>query len=317
MRVATHADMSVPADECRRAMKGFGTNEALLVQTLVRVPAELTSALRSTYLQRHRRNLESDIKSETSGYFETTLVALVRGPLDNDVHTLHSALDGAGTNEAKLNDVLIGRSNADIRAIKQDYQSTYRQSLESAVRGDLSLKTEQMFMMILAGTRQEESSPVVPQNTDHDVAELHRATEARGVAQGADQLTVCSILTNRSDGQIRAIAQAYEHKYRVPLEKTIIKHFSGHMEQALVQCVRSGADRAMRDALLIEDAMAGAGTKDVLLLERIVRAHWDRRHLSNVKGAYKHRFGRELKQRGQGETSGWFEKSLVAVLESA
>lgn len=298
-------------------MKGFGTNEALLVQTLAGVPAELTSALRLAYQQRHHRNLENDIKSETSGYFESTLVALARGPLVNDVHTLHAALGGAGTNEAKLNDVLIGRSNADMRAIKQAYHTTYHRSLEDAVRGDLSLKTEQMFMMILAATRQEESAPVIPQNVDHDVAELHRATEARGVAQGADQLTVCSILANRSDGQIRAVAQAYEHKFRVPLEKTIVKHFSGHMEQALVQCVRSGADRAMRDALLMEDAMAGPGTKDVLLLERIVRAHWDRRHLANVKGAYRHRFGRELVARVKGETSGWFEKSLVAVLETA
>lgn len=295
-------------------MKGFGTNEAQLIQILTSIPAEQITTLRQTYQQRHHRDLVSDVKSEVSGYFEAALVAILRGPLQQDVETLHEALAGAGTNESKLNDVLIGRSNADMAAIKNAYQQTHRRSLESAVRADLSLKTEQLFMMILAGTRQEDSAPVLPPNTDRDVADLHHATEARGLTQGADQLTVCTILSNRSDGQIRAIALAYQHKYRVPLEKTLLKHFSGHMEQALVQMLRAGADRAMRDAMLLEDAMAGAGTKDILLYERVVRLHWDKRHTQQVKGAYRARFGGDLINRVKGETSGDFEKVLVAML---
>ena len=166
--------------------------------------------------------------------------------------------------------------------------------------------------MILQANRQEDSAPVVPQNIDADVAELHRATEARA---GAEQLTVCSILTNRSDAQIRAIAHAYEKRFAIPLEKVIIKEFAGHMEQALVQMVRCGTDRAMRDAVLLEDTMRGMGTKDELLVFRTVRVHWDRAHLAQVKGAYRHRFGQELVHRVKGETSGWYEKSLVAMIE--
>ena len=82
-----------------------------------------------------------------------------------------------------------------------------------------------------------------------------------------------------------------------------------------MQIVRCGADRAMRDAMLLEDAMAGAGTKDFLLVERVVRLHWDRRQLSQVKGAYRHRFHQELVQRVRGETSGDYERCLVAMLE--
>ena len=303
------------ADGLRKAMKGFGTNENLLIQILTPIPAVEIPALKGQYHQRHHRHLEHDVESEISGNFETAMLQILRGPLQNDVHNLHHALDGAGTNEQLLNDVLIGRSNADIKAIKSAYQTTYHRSLEADVQGDTSMKTERMFMMILAATRQEDSAPVLPQNVEGDVTELHRATEGRGVSQGADQLTVCSILTNRSDGQIRAIALAYEQRYRIPLEKMILKYFQGHMEQALVQMVRCGADRAMRDAMLLEDAMAGAGTKDYLLVTRVVRLHWDRRHLSQVRGAYRQRFRSEVTSRVKGETSGDYEKALVAMLE--
>lgn len=84
------------------------------------------------------------------------------------------------------------------------------------------------------------------------------------------------------------------------------------MEQALLQQLRTGTDKAMRDALLLEDAMAGAGTKDHLLTNRVVRIHWDRNHLEQVKGAYHHRFKKSITQRIKGETSGDYERLLVA-----
>ena len=199
-----------------------------------------------------------------------------------------------------------------MRAIKEAYQHTYHRSLESAVKADLSMKTERMFSMLLAANRAEDSAPVIPQNIDHDVAELHRATEGR---RGAEQLTVCSILSSRNDAQIRAIAKVYEQKYRLPLEKVMINEFSGHMEDALVQMVRCGADRAMRDAIRLEDTMIGAGTKDNMLIYRLTACHWDRGHIQNVKGAYRHRYGRELATRIRGETSGYYEKCLVSMIE--
>merc|ERR1712230_337207 len=62
----------------------------------------------------------------------------------------HEAIKGLGTKESVLNDVLLGRSNADMRAIKQAYQETYRRALETDVKGDLSMKTERLFSMVMA-----------------------------------------------------------------------------------------------------------------------------------------------------------------------
>ena len=297
---------------CRKAMKGLGTDEAALTRVLTHVAPLEVPGLKQAYQARHHRILENDVEGEVSNHFKLCLLSILRGPLQQDVWTLHHAIKGAGTNEELLNDVLIGRSNADINAIKLTYQRTYRRSLEQDVRADLSAKTERMFSMILAASRQEDSAPVIPQNVDADVTEIHRATEAK---MGAEQLTVCSILTNRSDGQIRAISHAYEHKYRRSLEKVLINDFSGHMEQALVQMVRCGADRAMRDAIDLERAMSGAGTKDELLVNRVVRLHWNPAHVQQVKGAYKVKYGKELIGRIQGETSGHYERCLVSMLQ--
>ena len=305
-------DATSTADGLRKAFKGFGTDEAAVVRLLCHYPAEHIAGLKTAYQQRHHRSLESDIASETSGYFEDALLAILRGPLQQDVYTLNKAIKGVGTNEDLLNDVLLGRSNADLNAIKHAYQAMYHRTLEADVAGDLSSKTQRLFSMVLAATRQEESAPVIPQNVEQDVTELHRATEGK---LGTDQLTVCSILSNRSDGQNRAIAAAYEARYRVALEKVMASEFAGHMKDALVQMVRCGTDRAMRDAIRLEDCMAGPGTKDEKLVARVVSIHWDRAHMGQVRGAYKHKYKKELVARIKGETSGYYERILVAMVE--
>jgi len=78
--------------------------------------------------------------------------------------------------------------------------------------------------------------------------------------------------------------------------------------------LRHGADRYMHQAQLLEDAMAGAGTKDHLLVSRVVRAHWDRSNMANVRGAYEKRYRRNLASRIKGETSGDYERLLLACI---
>jgi annexin A7/11 len=294
-------------------MKGFGTNEAVLIQILSKPDPLQINLLRNTYNQRHRRDLEKDIKSETSKYFKDALVQIVQGPLMSDVHNVHDAIKGLGTKESVLNDVLIGRSNADMRAIKQAYQQTYRHTLEADVKGDLSMKTERLFDMVMSATRNEESAPVIPQEVDQDCHRLHVAMDGR---VGTDQVTVCSILTKRSDGQIRAITHHWQQKYHSSLESVVKSEFSGHMQDALLLLVRRASDAAMSDAVQLEDSMAGPGTKDTLLVQRVVRVHWNRAHMDQVKRAYAHRYKKDLIQRVKGEihTSRDYENLLVACL---
>ncbi|KAK4099613.1 Annexin [Parathielavia hyrcaniae] len=292
-------------------MKGFGTDEKALIRILSTKDPLQINTIRDAYSRVQRRDLIADLKSETSGWFEAGLVALARGPLLNDVHLLREAMSGLGTKEKALNDVLLGRTNADMNAIKGEYQRVFHRRLEDDVRGDLSMKTERHFMIVLGAQRAEESAPVVKADIDRDANDLYSATEGK---IGTDEMKVCSILSTRNDSQIRAIAYEYQQKFARSLEDVIRREFSGHMEDALLFQLRSAVDKYMHQATLLEDAMAGAGTKDYLLVSRVVRYHWDRNHIANVRGAYEKRYHRNLASRIKGETSGDYERLLLACI---
>lgn len=217
------------AQAARKAMKGFGTDEKALIRSLADKDPYQMEALRTCFERTFGRDLVKDIKSETSGYFEKGLVQMARGPLLSDVHNLHDAMSGPGTKELVLNDVLLGRSNADIKAIKSAYYRTFRDKLEDVVRGDLSMKTERHFMIVLAANRAEDSAPVIPQQVDDDVMQIYKATEGK---LGTDEILVCSIMSQRNDNQIRAIAHTYKKKFNRDLEK-VIKSVS-HLSQVCI-----------------------------------------------------------------------------------
>lgn len=86
------------------------------------------------------------------------------------------------------------------------------------------------------------------------------------------------------------------------------------MESALLFQLRHATDKYMHQAALLEDAMAGMGTRDLLLVSRVVRVHWDRGNLANVRAAYEKRYRRNLASRIKSETGGDYERLLLACI---
>lgn len=86
------------------------------------------------------------------------------------------------------------------------------------------------------------------------------------------------------------------------------------MQDALLHQLGHATDKYMHAADLLEESMVGMGTKDHLLVARVVRCHWDRTTLSNVKGAYQQKYRRSLASRIKGETSGDYERLMLACI---
>lgn len=298
-------------------MKGFGTDEATLIRILAPLDPLEINALKAAYFSHIGRDLYKDVSSETSGYLAQGLLAIIEGPLWHEAGLVRDAVDRMGTKEWVLTEVLLGRSNADLNAIKEAYAQRYGgHSLPRDVKDDLSFKTAELFEMALEGRRHEESVPVNHQSVEADARTIYDATRGSSVFGNKDTAAVCNILARSSNAELRAIDATFTTRFGTPLETHIEKHFSGHMKEALVHMLRSAVDPARRDAILLEESMKGAGTQDKKLVERVVRVHWNRAHREHVKQAYAALYGgKSLLERIRGETSGDYRKLMLAMLE--
>lgn len=304
-------DPNPTAAAIHKALKKLNTDEKAIISAIAHLDPLQIQSLNLAYERTFRINLARHLSEKNSSWFGQGLAAIARGPLQQDVFRLHEAMSGPGTRESIMNDVLLSRSNADINAIKAEYKRTYHRDLVAAVKDELSLKTERHFEIVLSATRAEDSAPVVRADIDRDVDTIYRATEGK---IGHDAMAVCSILSLRNDNQIRAISHEYERKYAARLESVIRREFQGHMEDALVYQLQHGTDRYMLQARLLEESMAGLGTKDHQLVNRVVKCHWNKENLANVKGAYQTRYKKSLANRIHGETSGDYRRLMLACI---
>jgi len=296
-----------------KATKGFGTNENAIHRVLCVRSGEQIQVLAAAYKGRYGKDLGHVMKKETSGNHERCLTSLVLGPLDYDVEVLAEATHGAGTKESTLTELVIGRTPQDLAMLRAAYEKRFHKSFDQMIAGELSFKTKDAFMIALQG-QWEDNGFVDPNKLRADVANL-----ANHMRLGfTDEMLVASIIFRRSPTYLHALCAQFKSSQRSSLTKQIKQHFSGHLEQALLYAVEGGkrdTQGIWRDAKMLEKAMAGAGTKDVQLIYRLIRAHWDRQRFEQIKHAYQQKYRRTLISRVKGETSGHYDNCLCSLID--
>ncbi|KAI0892052.1 Annexin [Annulohypoxylon nitens] len=309
-------DTSADVEALRKSMKGMGCDEAALIRVLTSPKYDnpwTMAQLINDYNKRFMRDLVKDIESETRGDFETACLALIRGPLENDVRNLIQALDRAGTDEDALMDVLLCRSNADIRAITAEYRRIKGHELLADIKEDVDDTMFRLYSMVLSATRAEDAAPVIAAEIDQKVTELQRATE--GII-GSNAILVAQIFTSSNAAQLHALTEAYRRKYHRSLEEVIEKEFRGDMEDALLYMLESALDRARTDARRLEKPLYKTPRKDRLFINRVVSLYWDRNRLDAAKAAY-HRHSQSratLRVAIKAVLGGDYEDIMVALI---
>ena len=105
------------AEALRKAMKGFGTDEAALIKICANRTNAQRQQMRAAYKALYGRDLIADLKSELNGKFEDAMVALFTEPIEYDADQLREGMKGLGTNEDTLIEIIASRSPSQLRAI--------------------------------------------------------------------------------------------------------------------------------------------------------------------------------------------------------
>ncbi|GLB39533.1 putative annexin repeats [Lyophyllum shimeji] len=307
-------DATADAEAIRKATKGFGTNDAMLISTLVPLSAVKVQALAHKFVSMYGKTFVDVLDSETSGYFKKAIHAIATGPLMWDAELIRGALSGVGTKEEVLTELILGRPSSEIRLLISAYRHKFNRDLVKDVKDDLSAKTERLFVMALTANRPPDSIPVNYEAVARDVQALYEAGQGK---IGTDQMTFCEILITRSQPHITAVTGEYGKKYR-SLSKVIKREFSGHMKSGFLHIVEGAKPKRdgkgiWRDAKLIDKAMVGFGTRDNELVWRMVRALWDPTRMAGIRDAYLARTRKTLESRLADETSGSYKKLMLAL----
>lgn len=289
-------------------MKGIGTDEKVLVDVLCYRSLSQRMEIVKKYKTLYGKDLADDIRSETSGNFCKVLLALLVNTVEFYARELYEAMEGAGTDENTLIEIMCMLTNQEIRQVRSKYLDMYKKSLESDLNGDTSGHFGRLMISLSTGRRDESGKTDVNQ-AKNDAIELKKA----GIDKwGTDESTFNRILCTRSYEQLKLVAKEYQRLTEHLLEDDIKKEFSGSIENGLLAVLRTAIDRPTSFAIRLYKSMHGLGTNDKSLVRLVVtRCEID---MVDIKEAFLQKYGKTLVSFIHGDTSGNYRKALNTLI---
>ncbi|KAJ3294726.1 hypothetical protein HK104_003332 [Borealophlyctis nickersoniae] len=302
---------------CKRHLMEYRTypeaktlDDKVLIQILGFATPEQCHQLALAYKGYYGVALPEALKHSLSGSFGKMCVALATPLPDYDAMWVHDAVSGIGTNEDILMEILVGRSNAEIKAIMHSYKMIYGKDLEQVIGSELKHHLKKLFVVLLQAQRDETGQIL---DVEEDVEALFQAAKSRS---HKDQCVFISTLCNRSDAHLLTMFEAYHRKHGITVEELIKKEFRGDLEKSMLALVHSIQNRPAHVADLFNQAIHGGhfGKPDDDKLIRLTVRHRHPRVMALVREAYAAVWGQSLYRKVEDATKGEFRRLLLACI---
>ncbi|KAJ5520080.1 Annexin [Penicillium fimorum] len=273
-----------------------------IIQILPRLSSDEIILLRTEYKSRVRMqgkgiNLAKHLRLKLgSSSFGKVCYATALGRWESEAYWANCYYQAGTSRRELLIESLMGRSNAAIREIKNSFRDTrYDNSIERCMRSELRAdKFRVAILLALEGQRQDDREPLDKRLVRDDVQDLHRAIVREG-----GETAMIHIIVMRSDSHLREVLRAYEDNYGHNFTRAMISKSRNLVGETLAHILNGAINRPMRDALLLHQALRESRTgreRSELLISRLVRLHWEPRHLDLVKNEYRRRYHERLEE---------------------
>uniref|UniRef100_A0A671U7B1 Annexin n=1 Tax=Sparus aurata TaxID=8175 RepID=A0A671U7B1_SPAAU len=235
LRPAASFDPAADAQALRKAMKGFGTDEDAIIDIVAQRSNTQRQEIRQTFKSLLGRDLMKDLKSELSKNLERLIIGLMLTPAEFDAKMMRKAMEGAGTDEHALIEILVTRSNEEIHAMNAAYQNAYKKSLEEAIQSDTSGHFCRILVSLVQGAREEGPADVERADADAQVIyclTLIELADACNAESDDMEMKFMSILCTRSFPHLRRVFQEFVRCTNKDIEQIVKKEMSGDVKNA-------------------------------------------------------------------------------------
>ena len=299
--------MSNDVEVLRKAMEGFGTDEATLIKVIANRTGRQRQQIKAQYKATYGRDLIEDIKKECHGKLEEAFVALFKDPVEYDVDALREGMKGLGTNEDTLIEIIASRSPQQLLAIKNLYKQKYNRDLEDDIKKETHGTLEHILITLLQGKRSVNTNP--DQNACAAIAkEIFNAGEAK---LGTDESVFNKYFGSLSPYELWCVAQNYHKLTGHTILEAIEKEFVGDSKKAFKSIVYATLSPSEYFATRVHDALKGLGTKDHLLMRVLITR--DEIDMPQIKQYYKQLYGKDMVEAIKSDISGDYEKLMVEL----
>jgi len=299
------------AEELRKAMEGFGTNEELLIRTVTAHKTQDRLKIKKAYQEKYNKDLIEDLKSELSGKFEDAMIALFKDPIEYDAECLNNSMKGAGTDEGCLIEILASRPSWLLEKIKTKYKEIYNKELEDDVKNDCSGDFQKILIGLL-NCKRSYSKEVNKEQCETLVKQMHEAKEENWLIDNEQDFFYKYIMLS-SPKELSLVSRIYYKIYGTTILDGIDKKYNGNAKELLNAILYSQISPSEYFAKKIKKAIEGFGTDNKTLIRILVtRCEVD---MNIIKRYYKQLFNKDMIEDIKNDISGDYQKLMIELIK--
>ncbi|KAL4277518.1 annexin-like protein RJ4 [Arachis ipaensis] len=298
------------AEAIRKAVKGWGTDEKVIITILGHRDAIQRQKIREAYYELFQEDLIKRLESELSGDFERAMYRWIVEPSERYALLANIALRHADRNYDVIVEIACALSPEELFIVRRTYHNRYHHSLEEDVAANTSGHLRQLLVGLVSSFRYGGNEINVKlAQSEADI--LHEAIKLKDKNGNKDE-EVIRILTTRSKIQLVATFNRYRDDHGIAITKKLSDEASDDFHKAVHIAIRCIQDHKKYYEKVLRNAMKGGGTNEDALTRVIVtRAEKD---LNDIKEIYYKRNSVHLEDSVAKETSGDYKKFLLTLM---
>jgi len=303
-------DVAEDCEQLRKSFSGWGTNEDLIISILGHRNADQRKLIRETYKSTYGEELLKELDKELSNDFERAVLLWTVSPAERDAILANEATSRWTSSNQIIMEIACTRSSKQLLEAKQAYHARFKKSIEEDVAHRTTGDFRKLLFSLIACHRYEGDE--VNMTLAKQEAKILR-DKFDDKKFGDDE--VIRILSTRSKVQVNAALNQYKSQFGHEILEALKKSDSGD-EDDFVWLLRSTIKCLTRPEEYFVEVIHGSihktGTDEGALTRVVVsRAEVD---LKIIKEEYQRRHSLPLEKAITKETSGDYEKLLLALL---
>ena len=291
------------AQDIREIMVNSGREQDLIRLTTKRNLDERLK-IKEIYKSTFGSDLIEDLKKKLDGKLKDVFVALYTDLVEYDADCCYKAIQGLGTDEDCLIEIIGTRESSFLKKVKEKYFEKYKVELETDIIGDTSGIFQKLLVALLQCCRRK--------NKKVDLIECEKIAQNLFNEEKKNDIDFIKYFANSSRKELIEIARAYHKNTNKLLNKGIEDEFNGDERKLLQTILYSTVSPSEYFAYKLRKAIECFATDHKSLIRIIVgRSDID---IPLIKEYYSLLYKKELVEDIDLVISGAYQKLIIALL---
>ena len=229
-------DPQKDAESLHESLQGDDKQIENIINIICQRTNDQRQQIKERFIASYGTSLKESLEKKFSGDLRSLMKGLLYDPVDYDVERIFKSIQGLGTDDEVLIEVISTRLSTHLQKVNKRYVELHPQeTIEKAIIGDTSGAYQKLLIAMVHGIRSENPYP--------NCKKMKEAVEEiKNVDKNMKESIFVKYMGSSSYSELCTICNLYEKMYKEPFLNMVDKQFSSDTKKLFISLLSYASD---------------------------------------------------------------------------